>query len=223
MSNATIDRDRWEKTKVVLLDIDLARSSWESDSFQSLIAGFPPETKTDVETLLAHVEDLTRRDIKAVYLKQMQGQLWKSGYQSGTLKTPLYPDVLPVLHSLRSSGKRLAIFSSGSVEAQKQFFAFVEDGDKTTDLNPLWIGNFDTVTAGSKLEEESYHKICRELRVEEGKVTFLTDNVKEAIAATAAGIYTILADRPGNAPLDNEARSNFAVIKSLDELPKESP
>lgn len=36
-------------------------------------AGFPQETRPDAETLLAHVEDLTRRDVKATYLKQLQG------------------------------------------------------------------------------------------------------------------------------------------------------
>lgn len=31
--------------------------------------------KRNADTIIAHVEDLTRRDIKAVYLKQLQGRL----------------------------------------------------------------------------------------------------------------------------------------------------
>jgi len=53
----------------------LARDSWGDPTFQHLIAGFPEATRPDAATLLAHVEDLTRRDVKAVYLKQLQGML----------------------------------------------------------------------------------------------------------------------------------------------------
>lgn len=41
----------------------------------------------------------------------------------------------------------------------------------------------------------------------------------EAVAAAEAGVYTIVVDRPGNAPLDEEARRRFHVIKDLTELP----
>jgi len=164
------------------------------------------------------VEDLTRRDVKAVYLKQLQGNLWKTGYSKGELKTPLFDDVIPTLEAWKNAGKTLAIFSSGSVQAQLQFFTYVNDGLNTRDLKPLFSAHFDTVTAGSKLEKESYVKICRELGVEVGKVTFLTDNVNEAVTATKAGVYTIVVDRPGNAPLSPGSRSEFAVITSLTEL-----
>jgi enolase-phosphatase E1 len=41
----------------------------------------------------------------------------------------------------------------------------------------------------------------------------------EAIAATAAGVYTVLVDRPGNAALSHEARQQFPVIQQLTDLP----
>lgn len=63
------------------------------------------------------------------------------------------------------------------MQAQLQFFSYVEAGSTTRDLKPLFSAHFDTVTAGSKLEKESYEKICRELGTEASKVTFLTDNV----------------------------------------------
>ncbi|KAF2180242.1 2,3-diketo-5-methylthio-1-phosphopentane phosphatase [Zopfia rhizophila CBS 207.26] len=243
MTAATLDRERWQHTDHVLLDIEgtissisfvkdvlypyalerltrFAHDSWREHSFQALIAGFPEEARTDADTLIAHVEDLTRRDIKAVYLKQLQGQLWKTGYANGDLKTPLFEDVVPILEAWKSSGKTLAIFSSGSVQAQMQFFSYVKNGDTTRDLNPLFSANFDTVTAGSKLEKESYEKICTELEVQPSAVTFLTDNVKEAIAATEAGVYTMLVDRPGNAALSTETRERFAVIEKLTDLPQ---
>ena len=53
----------------------LAHDSWKGETFQELIAAFPEETRKDAATLVAHVEDLTTKDIKAVYLKQLQGRL----------------------------------------------------------------------------------------------------------------------------------------------------
>ena len=41
----------------------------------------------------------------------------------------------------------------------------------------------------------------------------------EAVAATEAGVYTILVDRPGNALLSSEVRSEFPVIQKLTDLP----
>ncbi|KAF2002527.1 2,3-diketo-5-methylthio-1-phosphopentane phosphatase [Amniculicola lignicola CBS 123094] len=217
MSIASLDCARWGATEVVLLDI--AHESWSDPAFQTLIAGFPEETRLDAQTLIAHVGDLTRRDVKATYLKQLQGNLWKIGYTNGDLKTPLFDDVIPILESWKETGKTLAIFSSGSVQAQLQFFSYVKtSGSATRDLNPLFSGNFDTVTAGSKLEKPSYENICRELGTDAAKVTFLTDNVKEAIAATEAGVYTIIVDRPGNAPLSAESRERFAVVERLTDL-----
>ncbi|KAF2633170.1 2,3-diketo-5-methylthio-1-phosphopentane phosphatase [Macroventuria anomochaeta] len=217
MPAASLDTARWTASEVVLLDI--ARDSWSDSDFQNLIVGFPAETKQDADSLLAHVEDLTRRDVKAVYLKQLQGHLWKTGFTEGDLKTPLFTDVVPTLTAWKTSGRTLAIFSSGSVQAQLQFFSYVEDGPTTKDVKPLFSAHYDTVKAGPKLEKASYEKICREMGVDVKKITFLTDNVKEAEAATAAGVYAVVVDRPGNAPLSEESKGTYPMITSLTDLP----
>ncbi|UPX18180.1 Acireductone synthase [Ascochyta rabiei] len=242
MPAASLDSARWTASDLVLLDIEgtissisfvkhvmypyalerlrrLARGSWSDSDFQDLIAGFPAETKQDADSLLAHVEDLTRRDVKAVYLKQLQGHLWKTGFTEGDLKTPLFADVVPTLTAWKDSGRTLAIFSSGSVQAQLQFFSYVEDGATTRDVKPLFSAHYDTVNAGPKLEKASYQKICREMGVDVKKVTFLTDNVKEAEAATAADVYAVIVDRPGNAPLSDSSKSTYPIITSLTDLP----
>ncbi|KAH7392813.1 HAD-like domain-containing protein [Pyrenochaeta sp. MPI-SDFR-AT-0127] len=220
MSAAFLDDARWRGSEVVLLDIGkLARDSWSDSHFQNLIAGFPEETKQDAPALIAHVEDLTRRDVKAVYLKQLQGHLWTTGFRNGDLKTPLFEDVVPTLEAWKAAGRTLAIFSSGSVQAQLQFFSYVRDGQTTRDIKPLFSAHYDTVNAGPKLEKSSYEKICAELGKDVSKVTFLTDNVKEAEAATQANVYAVVVDRPGNAPLSDESRSKFAVIHKLTDLP----
>ncbi|KAK3216773.1 hypothetical protein GRF29_1g958977 [Pseudopithomyces chartarum] len=191
MSSAPLDQDRWQRSQVVLLDIELARDSWNDSAFQGLIAPFPEETRSNAETLLAHVQDLTRRDIKAVYLKQLQGKLWKTGYEGGHLKTPLFEDVIPTLESWKERGKTLAIFSSGSVQAQLQFFSFVQSGNTTQDLKPLFAAHFDPTIAGSKLDKVSYEKICSELGRSNTEVTFLTDNVKGDILRAHPGRATV--------------------------------
>jgi enolase-phosphatase E1 len=73
----------------------------------------------------------------------------------------------------------LAIFSSGSVEAQKMFSRYVgvDGGSKTVDLNPLFEANFDTINAGPKMVKESYQKIASEMGKSVGEMLFLSDNV----------------------------------------------
>lgn len=242
MSGASLDLVRWKQSEVVLLDIEgtissisfvknvmypyaldsltrLARDSWSDTSFQNLIQGFPDEAKQDASTLIAHVQDLTQRDIKAVYLKHLQGHLWTTGFNNGDLKTPLFDDVVPTLEAWKAASKTLAIFSSGSVQAQLQFFSHVRNGESTVDIKPLFSAHYDTVNAGPKLEKGSYEKICEDMCTDVSKVTFLTDNVKEAQAATEANIYAIVVDRPGNAPLDDDSKATYPVIQSLTDLP----
>lgn len=114
------------------------------------------------------------------YLTISTGKLWKTGYEDGDLKTPLFKDVIPTLEAWKTQGKTLSIFSSGSVQAQLQFFSFVQDGSVTRDLKPLFAAHFDPTIAGSKLDKTSYEKICDQLGQQSAKVTFLTDNVKGA-------------------------------------------
>jgi 2,3-diketo-5-methylthio-1-phosphopentane phosphatase len=106
------------------------------------------------------------------------GHLWKTGFAEGHLKTPLFDDVVPTLEAWKKAGKKLAIFSSGSVQAQLQFFSYVKDGETTRDIKSLFSAHYDTVNAGPKMEKASYQKICSELGCDVSRVTFLTDNVK---------------------------------------------
>ncbi|KAJ8105187.1 hypothetical protein OPT61_g10331 [Boeremia exigua] len=248
MTVPSIDTARWTASEVVLLDIEgtissisfvkdvmypyaldrlrrLARDSWSDSDFQDLIAGFPAETKHDAESLLAHVEDLTRRDVKAVYLKQLQGHLWKTGFTEGDLKTPLFSDVVPTLTAWKDAGRTLAIFSSGSVQAQLQFFSYVQDGATTTDIKPLFSAHYDTVNAGPKLEASSYEKICRELRIDVSKVTFLTDNVKGTSTRSTQKICLKSSLNPKPPPPGRSPPSSPTHPPALDEprAPKHQP
>jgi enolase-phosphatase E1 len=75
----------------------------------------------------------------------------------------------------------LAIFSSGSVEAQKMFSKYVGNASGTEDLNPLFAANFDTINAGPKMVKESYEKIAKEMGKTVGEVLFLSDNINGKI------------------------------------------
>lgn len=140
-------------------------------------------------------------DVKAPYLKALQGYLWEDGYRSGKLRAPVFDDVGPALASWRAAGLTIMIYSSGSVPAQKLFFAHTT-ADRS-DLSPLITDWFDTVNAGPKTERASYAKIASKyLDIPPGRWLFLSDNPKEVHAAREAGMQSLLVTRPGNPPIE---------------------
>ncbi|KAK4580168.1 enolase-phosphatase E1 [Recurvomyces mirabilis] len=120
-----------EGVKNVLLDIDVLATKWDNTSFKPYRDAFPDEYRSSPTALQAHVEDLTKRDVKVAYLKNLQGYLWEDGYKSGAYSTPLFLDVAPRLKAWKDDGVRLAIYSSGSVFAQKLLFQHVSVGNET--------------------------------------------------------------------------------------------
>lgn len=107
-----------------------------------------------------HVADLTKRDVKVAYLKNLQGFLWEEGYRTGAYSTPLFPDVAPQLQRWKEAGLQLAIFSSGSVFAQKLLFEHVNLNESTTSKE---CSADETETGGydSKLVETLSQKCTR--------------------------------------------------------------
>lgn len=148
-----------------------------------------------VEKSLPYIYWLMDRDRKSTALKSMQGKIWKLGFESGELKGTLFEDV-PAAFSRWSQIGRMAIYSSGSVEAQELLFRYSTFGD----LKPLISGYFDTRT-GPKTEAGSYQQIAREMEVEPAEVLFISDAVRELDAARESGCQTRLAVRPGNPPI----------------------
>ncbi|KAL1426813.1 hypothetical protein MTO96_017955 [Rhipicephalus appendiculatus] len=153
-------------------------------------------------------------DRKAAPLKALQGLVWKEGYASGQLHAPLYPDVVPMLTAWKSRHLRLAIYSSGSVQAQQLLFSHTTEGDVTTLLD----GYFDINTAGVKTDARSYEVISQVISVDPSKILFLTDVVTEAQAARKAGFQVQLVVRPGNKPLSEDEKASFDHISSLEQI-----
>lgn len=160
-------------------------------------------------------------DVKIAYLKSLQGYLWKSGYASGSLSCPLFPDVYPMLQKWHDStaGIKIIIYSSGSVAAQKLLFQYTNTVPEA-DLRPLITDYFDTVNAGLKQDAESYKKIAA-AHPELGSVRdwfFLSDNVNEVAAAREAGMQAAVVVREGNTPLTEAERKGNLVIEHFDEI-----
>lgn len=158
-------------------------------------------------SLIAACRSLMARDAKATGLKALQGMIWDEGFRSGAIRPPLFSDVPDALRSWKGTGIGLAIYSSGSIPAQVQFFRHSEAGD----LTPIFDRHFDTTT-GPKKEPGSYESIARELGMRPGMVAFFSDVVAELDAARSAGMCTVFLDRPGNAP---EMPGTHPVINSL--------
>ena len=117
----------------------------------------------------------------------------------------------------------IAIYSSGSIFAQKLLFAHVKDpasDDRraTLDLSHLIADWYDTTNAGPKMEASSYVKIAKELHKPADAILFLSDNVNEVKAALEAGMQSAVVDRPGNAVLSDEDRRAYTIVNSLDAI-----
>ncbi|KAK0803062.1 enolase-phosphatase E1 [Friedmanniomyces endolithicus] len=104
-------------------------TQWTSPNFIPYRQAFPPEHSTSPSALHTHVEDLPNRDVKVAYLKDLQGYLWESGFETGEYATPLFADVVPRLREWRGGGVGLGVYSSGSVFAQKLLFQHVSVGE----------------------------------------------------------------------------------------------
>jgi len=149
-------------------------------------------------------------DRKAAPLKTLQGLVWADGYRSGALVAPVYDDAAAALRRWHDAGIRLAVYSSGSVAAQKLLFGHSDRGDLTS-----LFGHWFDLATGSKLEAGSYSAIAAALNLPPEGILFLSDHPGELAAATAAGMSAIRLDRgdpPPAAPGDHPTVASFADI-----------
>ncbi|PKM16356.1 MAG: acireductone synthase [Gammaproteobacteria bacterium HGW-Gammaproteobacteria-2] len=139
-------------------------------------------------------------DRKHTALKALQGMIWRSGYAHAAFHAHIYADAAAQLQAWHANGHVLYVYSSGSVAAQRLFFAHTEAGD----LTPLFSGFFDT-EIGGKREPQSYRNIVAEIGTAANDVLFLSDVVEELDAAREAGLDTVLVDRIEDYPQPREA------------------
>ena len=170
----------------------------------------PPRWRDDAAGVVSYVHWLMDRDRKSTGLKSLQGKVWEEGYRSGELKSEVFSDVAPALERWRGQGIEIAIFSSGSVQAQRSLFTNTVAGDLTRFIRAY----FDTTT-GPKTASASYERIAAALDRSTSEVLFVSDIAAELDAALAAGMRTALCVRkPGAAP----AGGGHAAIRTFDEV-----
>ncbi|XP_011159478.1 enolase-phosphatase E1 [Solenopsis invicta] len=182
----------------------------KSDGFVAITGDNPEEKK---ESLLKNILWQMDNDRKTGALKQLQGHMWREAYKTGTVKGHVYEDVPKAFESWTSNSKKIYVYSSGSVEAQKLLFGYSVHGD----LLKYFSGFFDT-EVGAKQESDSYKNILSKIDEKASDVVFLTDVVKEAAAANKAGLSTIIVVREGNAALTDEEKATYTTIKSFSDL-----
>jgi enolase-phosphatase E1 len=197
-------------SKEVRQDVECLREQHSKDVADQLSP--PPVFESSkVESIEEYVYWLMDRDRKSTGLKSLQGKIWEEGYRSGALKSEVFPDVPGALARWHDAGLKVAIFSSGSVLAQKLLFAHTIAGD----LMQLIDAYFDTTT-GPKTDAESYFQISSALQLSPQQILFISDVSAELEAATDAGMQSALCIRRGNTPQTKLDKQR--VIRTFDEV-----
>ncbi|KAM3346924.1 hypothetical protein ACQJBY_021109 [Aegilops geniculata] len=174
----------------------------------------PPATEDQViDALVANVQAMIDADRKLTALKQLQGCVWRRGFESGEIKGEVYDDVVQALAEWDAKGIKSYIYSSGSREAQRLIFG---NTAAHGDLRRYLSAFFDT-NVGGKKESRSYYEIWQTLGVDSpSQILFLTDVYQEATAARDAGLEVLISIRPGNAPLPED--HGFQTIMSFAQI-----
>ncbi|KAK4577596.1 hypothetical protein RGQ29_027924 [Quercus rubra] len=198
-------------------DINLLRSQVQIDLEQGVIGAVPIPLDHDgkelvIASLVANVTAMIRADRKVTSLKQLQGHIWRTGFQSNEFVAIVFDDVAEALARWHASGTKVYIYSSVIREAQQLLFANSNYGD----LKKYLCGFFDN-TVGNKKETRSYVEILKTVGIDRpADMLFVTDDFREAVAAAAAGLEVILSIRPGNGSLPQN--HGFRTVESLLEI-----
>ena len=174
-------------------------------------AGLVEASRAELVALLQRWID---EDRKATPLKALQGLIWEQGYRDGEYTAHLYPDAVERLRAWHARGIPLYVYSSGSVQAQDQYFGHTAYGD----LRPLFSGFFDTGT-GAKRERESYRRIAARIGADAADIAFLSDIPAELDAAAAAGMRTFLVARPEDSDGAATGNAHHPMVRDFDALP----
>ncbi|KAF3794501.1 putative bifunctional methylthioribulose-1-phosphate dehydratase/enolase-phosphatase E1 [Nymphaea thermarum] len=170
LTNTYESKDTQEDIKLLRAQVkeDLEQGVSDSVSIPSEDAG-----KEDIiDSLVANVEAMIKADRKITALKQLQGHIWRTGYENNELKGVFFEDVPKALAQWHAMGVKIYIYSSGSREAQRLIF-----------------GN-------------TAYEIYQSLGVDKpSQILFVTDVIQEAEAASSAGLDVVISVRPGNALL----------------------
>ncbi len=208
-------RAHWDDSDV-REDVAGLRAQHQADAAANL--GPPPwpssvvsSPESELNSATAYVGWLMDRDSKCSPLKSLQGKIWREGYAKGELHGEIFPDALAAMIRWTRLGKRIAIFTSGSVLAQKLLFSTVAG----CDLTHLIEAHFDT-SVGAKDDPQSYLRIAEALALPARKILFVSDVARELDAARDAGMQTALCVR-GELP-EETAGGKYFVVRSFNTI-----
>jgi enolase-phosphatase E1 len=190
-------------------DIPQLRREYDADPAPEKPLWRGGSAEASVPGAVAYLEWLMSRDRKSTSLKTIQGRIWEEGYGNGDLRGEVYPDVPSALLRWRRQGRIVAIFSSGSILAQKLLFATTPAGD----LAQLLARHFDTTT-GPKTDSGSYSRIAEALGLAPPAILFVSDMAGELFAARGVGMDTVLCARTGSPANPGD----FPIITTFDAL-----
>ena len=162
---------------------------------------------TTSEEVILQLKKWCGQDLKITPLKTLQGILWQNGYQNGELLGHVYDDVPEMLENWNFLGKKMGIFSSGSVNAQKLLFSHSVKGNLST-----YFSNYFDTNIGSKRDSDTYSLITKQLALPSNRILFLSDVIEELAAADMAGMKTIQITREGNLQSWPQSVSDFSEI-----------
>ena len=168
------------------------RNNWRDPELQPILAQLNEQSPEEVVPLLQSWIDEDKKDGN---LKQIQGKIWKTAFETGKIRSHVYPDVQENWNKWKRRKIRIYIFSSGSVEAQKLVFRYSEAGDLTR-----WIDGYFDTTMGPKKDAEAYRKIAGVTQLPPEEILFLSDVEAELDAARTAGMQTIQLVRENTKP-----------------------
>ncbi|MCW7460575.1 acireductone synthase [Leptospira limi] len=195
LKNYQFSEEKWKE-----IQIEYQKDFFSNDP--SFIQKFMVENSNDqipkelsINMVSLYFEYLIEKDRKFGPLKEVQGKIWKEGYESHEIKSTVYEDVPKFLKQSIQEGKQNHVYSSGSVEAQVLIYQYSVLGD----LREYFTSYFDTAVGG-KREKESYLRIANTLSALPSEIRFFTDIVEEADAASVAGMQVVILNRPGNLP-----------------------
>ena len=190
-----------------------AEEEWRQDNGEDSMILMRQLDESQLPTHLkieAYLQLLIKSDKKSTALKDIQGKIWREGYTTGKISSKLYEDAYKSLKRWHKQGSRLAVYSSGSVEAQHLLYKYTNKGD----LEYLFSHWFDT-HIGNKKSQSSYTAIALAMDCEPQNILFISDNNDECDAAMNAGLLTLYSLREGN---PQQEPRDHPVIGSLEDV-----
>lgn len=176
---------------------------WLSEAQRTIQEEDPNFIKGDLNptVIVPYLLSWIKADRKHPALKGLQGLVWREGYEKNVYQSHIYPDVLPTWELWANKGITLAIYSSGSCEAQKLLFGHTSSGDITS-----FISHYFDTKVGPKKEKQSYAAISQSLSSDPEDILFISDIEGELDAAKQSGLCTLQMVRSGTTPTKKHAR-----------------